>query len=28
SPIARKAPILAKPFDLDTLHQQIEKLLA
>jgi len=27
SPIARKAPILAKPFDLDTLHQQIQTLL-
>jgi len=28
SPIARKAPILAKPFDLDTLHEQIQRLLA
>jgi CheY-like chemotaxis protein len=28
SPITRKAPILAKPFDLDTLHEQIESLLA
>ncbi|CAI3788234.1 Response regulator receiver protein CpdR [Pseudomonas sp. MM227] len=28
SPIARKAPILAKPFDLDTLHEQIQELLA
>lgn len=28
SPIARKAPILAKPFDLDTLHDQIQALLA
>ncbi|WP_296268276.1 response regulator [Pseudomonas sp. MLB6B] len=27
SPIARKAPILAKPFDLNTLHEQIEDLL-
>jgi two-component system cell cycle response regulator CpdR len=28
SPIAKKAPILAKPFDLDTLHEQIQALLA
>ncbi|NBA96316.1 response regulator [Pseudomonas sp. R5(2019)] len=28
SPIARKAPILTKPFDLDTLHAQIKALLA
>jgi CheY-like chemotaxis protein len=28
SPITRKAPILAKPFDLDTLHEQIQALLA
>ena len=28
SPITRKAPILAKPFDLDTLHEQIQRLLA
>ena len=28
SPIARKAPILAKPFTMDTLHSQIERLLA
>ncbi|AIS17643.1 response regulator [Pseudomonas rhizosphaerae] len=28
SPIARKAPILAKPFDLETLHEQIQELLA
>lgn len=27
SPIARRAPILAKPFDLDTLGDQIQKLL-
>ncbi len=27
SPITRKAPILAKPFDLDTLHEQIQSLL-
>jgi len=27
SPITRKAPILAKPFDLDTLHEQIQALL-
>lgn len=27
SPIARKAPILAKPFDLETLQLQIRKLL-
>ncbi|MNH04574.1 Sporulation initiation phosphotransferase F [compost metagenome] len=27
SPIARKAPILAKPFDLDTLRDQIQDLL-
>ncbi|WP_017905821.1 response regulator [Pseudomonas asplenii] len=28
SPITRKAPILAKPFDLDTLQEQIQRLLA
>ncbi|MFK3788778.1 MULTISPECIES: response regulator [Pseudomonas] len=28
SPITRKAPILAKPFDLDSLHEQIQRLLA
>jgi two-component system cell cycle response regulator CpdR len=28
SPIAKKAPILAKPFDLDSLHEQIQALLA
>ncbi|PWB31021.1 hypothetical protein DCO48_18590 [Pseudomonas sp. SDI] len=28
SPIALKAPILAKPFDLDSLREQIQKLLA
>jgi CheY-like chemotaxis protein len=28
SPIARTAPILAKPFDLDTLAQQIQTLLS
>ncbi|UMZ14770.1 response regulator [Pseudomonas sp. MPFS] len=28
SPIARKAPILAKPFDLNSLHEQIQRLLA
>ncbi|QIH08354.1 MULTISPECIES: response regulator [Pseudomonas] len=28
SPITRKAPILAKPFDLNSLHQQIQQLLA
>lgn len=28
SPIARSAPILAKPFDLDVLQEQIRKLLA
>jgi len=28
SPIAHSAPILAKPFDLDILQQQIRKLLA
>ncbi|MCY1460073.1 hypothetical protein D9M71_775980 [compost metagenome] len=27
SPIAFKAPILAKPFDLDTLRDQIQALL-
>lgn len=27
SPITRKAPILAKPFDLDTLHDKIQTLL-
>lgn len=27
SPIARKAPILAKPFDLDTLRDKIQDLL-
>ncbi|QBF26530.1 response regulator [Pseudomonas tructae] len=27
SPIAFKAPILAKPFDLDTLGEQIQELL-
>ncbi|MCF5428963.1 response regulator, partial [Pseudomonas syringae] len=27
-PIALKAPILAKPFTMDTLHTQIQKLLA
>ncbi|MBT2372789.1 response regulator [Pseudomonas fluorescens] len=28
SPITRNAPILAKPFDLDTLQEHIQKLLA
>lgn len=28
SPIARTAPILAKPFDLDALQEEIQKLLA
>lgn len=28
SPIAKKAPILAKPFDLDTLKQLVDKQLA
>ncbi len=28
SPIARSAPILAKPFSLDTLRSQVHKLLA
>ncbi|UVJ41857.1 response regulator [Pseudomonas sp. LS1212] len=28
SPIARTAPILAKPFDLDILQEEIQKLLA
>ncbi|MBO4967780.1 MAG: response regulator, partial [Pseudomonas sp.] len=28
SPITLTAPILAKPFDLDTLQAQIQKLLA
>jgi len=28
SPIARSAPVLAKPFALDTLHSQIQALLA
>lgn len=28
SPIAQSAPILAKPFDLDALQEQIRKLLA
>lgn len=28
SPIARSAPILAKPFSLDTLRSQIQQLLA
>ncbi|NWB26784.1 response regulator [Pseudomonas gingeri] len=28
SPITRTAPILAKPFDLDTLQEQIQRLLA
>lgn len=28
SPITRKAPILAKPFDLDTLQEHILRLLA
>ncbi|MGA8135055.1 MULTISPECIES: response regulator [Pseudomonas] len=28
SPIAHSAPILAKPFDLDVLQEQIRKLLA
>lgn len=28
SPIARSAPILAKPFSLDTLRSQIQRLLA
>ena len=27
SPIARRAPILAKPFDLDSLREQIQILL-
>jgi len=27
SPIARKAPILAKPFTMDSLHTQIQRLL-
>lgn len=27
SPIAFKAPILAKPFDLDSLRDQIQELL-
>ncbi|QKZ05081.1 response regulator [Pseudomonas eucalypticola] len=27
SPITRKAPILAKPFDLDTLGEKIQQLL-
>ncbi|KQQ55800.1 hypothetical protein ASF84_10740 [Pseudomonas sp. Leaf127] len=28
SPIASRAPILAKPFTMETLHSQIESLLA
>ncbi|KRP58004.1 MULTISPECIES: response regulator [Pseudomonas] len=28
SPITRNAPILAKPFDLDTLQEHIQRLLA
>ncbi|QLF93967.1 response regulator [Pseudomonas sp. ABC1] len=28
SPIAYSAPVLAKPFSLDSLHQQIEQVLA
>lgn len=28
SPITRSAPVLAKPFALDTLHNQIQALLA
>jgi hypothetical protein len=28
SPIALKAPILAKPFTMENLHTQIKKLLA
>ncbi|KAA8741956.1 response regulator [Pseudomonas koreensis] len=28
SPIARKAPILEKPFDLDVLQEKIQELLA
>jgi len=28
SPITRKAPILAKPFDLNSLQEQIQQLLA
>lgn len=28
SPIATRAPILAKPFTMESLHTQIEKLLA
>jgi two-component system cell cycle response regulator CpdR len=28
SPITRKAPILGKPFDLDTLQEHIQRLLA
>ncbi|WNW10472.1 response regulator [Pseudomonas sp. DTU_2021_1001937_2_SI_NGA_ILE_001] len=28
SPIAARAPILAKPFTMETLHSQIERLLA
>ena len=28
SPITRTAPILAKPFDLNTLQEQIQELLA
>ena len=28
SPIARSAPIIAKPFSLDTLRSQIQRLLA
>ncbi|MFJ7142752.1 MAG: response regulator [Pseudomonas protegens] len=28
SPITRKAPILAKPFDLSSLQEQIQQLLA
>ncbi len=28
SPIARRAPILAKPFNMDTLKDEIEKMLA
>ncbi|TBU89295.1 response regulator [Stutzerimonas kirkiae] len=28
SPIAHSAPVLAKPFSLDSLHRQIERVLA
>ncbi|MFC6338779.1 response regulator [Pseudomonas sp. CCM 7891] len=28
SPVTRNAPILAKPFDLDTLQEHIQRLLA